>query len=147
MHIDREDLDEAAARRIVDPAQAAALWRFLEERHPGRARFTGLNVAYYLGSLVVIAAMGWLMTLGFQRMGPWAVCLIAVGYAACFVSVGARLRATPDLKIPGGLLYTMAVCMTPLAIWGLEKGSGFWPVLTSAAAGSGWRRPPSWQRW
>ena len=58
MHIDREDLDEAAARRIVDPAQAAALWRFLEERHPGRARFTGLNVAYYLGSLVVIAAMG-----------------------------------------------------------------------------------------
>ena len=128
MHIDREDLDEAAARRIVDPAQAAALWRFLEERHPGRARFTGLNVAYYLGSLVVIAAMGWLMTLGFQRLGPWAVCLIAVGYAACFVSVGARLRATPDLKIPGGLLYTMAVCMTPLAIWGLEKGSGFWPV-------------------
>src|SRR5438477_3426042 len=128
MHIEREDLDEAGARRIVDPAQAAALWRFLEERHPGRARFTGLNVAYYLGSLVVIAAVGWLMTLGFQRLGPWAVCLIAVGYAACFVSLGARLRATPDLKIPGGLLYTMAVCMTPLAIWGLEKGSGFWPV-------------------
>jgi len=73
-------------------------------------------VAYYLGSLVVIAAMGWLMTLGFQRMGPWAVCLTAVGYAACFVSVGARLCATPDLKIPGGLLYTMAVCMTPLAV-------------------------------
>jgi hypothetical protein len=78
MHIGREDLDEAVATRIVEPAQAAALWRFLEERHPGRARFTGLNVTYYLGSLVVIAAMGWLMTLGFQRLGPWAVCLQAI---------------------------------------------------------------------
>src|SRR2546426_4402763 len=102
MHIDREDLDEAAARRIVDPAQAAALWRFLEERHPGRARFTGFNVAYYPGSLGGISALGWLMTLGFPRMGPWAVCLTPGGDAACFVSVGARLWATPDLKIPRG---------------------------------------------
>jgi hypothetical protein len=127
MQIEREDLDEAAARQIVHPAQAAALWRFLGERQPARARFTGLNVAYFFGALVVIGAMGWLMTLGFQQMGPWAVCLIAVAYAIFFVFIGERLRGTADLEIPGGLLYTMAVCMTPLAIWGLEKGTGFWP--------------------
>ncbi|HYS10663.1 MAG TPA: hypothetical protein VEP66_18125 [Myxococcales bacterium] len=127
MQIERADLDEAAARQIVDAAQAAALWRFLGERHPARARFTGLNVAYFFGALVVIAAMGWLMTLGFERLGPWAVFVIATCYAALFAAAGEKLRVSEDLKVPGGLLYTMAVCMTPLAIWGLEKGTGFWP--------------------
>src|SRR6266850_5302147 len=127
MQIERADLDEAAARQIVDAAQAAALWRFLGERHPARARFTGLNVAYYFGALVVIAAMGWLMTLGFERLGPWFVFVIAVAYAVAFAAYGGKLWRSPDLKIPGGLLYTMAVCMTPLAVWGLEKGTGFWP--------------------
>ena len=127
MQIERADLDEAAARQIVDAAQAAALWRFLGERHPARARFTGLNVAYYFGALVVIAAMGWLMTLGFEQLGPWSVFVIAVAYAVAFAAYGGKLWRSPDLKIPGGLLYTMAVCMTPLAVWGLEKGTGFWP--------------------
>src|SRR5919108_4048491 len=127
MQIEREDLDAAVAQQILAAEQAGALWRFLDEKHPARARFTGLNVAYYFGALVVIAAMGWLMTLGFERMGPWAVFVIAVGYAVLFAAYGTKLWRTPDLKIPGGLLYTMAVSMTPLAIWGLEKGTGFWP--------------------
>lgn len=126
MQIEREDLDEAVSRQILTLEQAAALWRHLDERHPARARFTGLNVAYYFGALVVIAAMGWLMTLGFQALGPWAVFFIALLYALVFVRAGARLW--PDLPIPGGLLYTMAVCMTPLAVWGLERGTGFWPA-------------------
>jgi hypothetical protein len=126
MQLERADLDEAVSRQILAPEQADALWRHLEERHPARARFTGLNVAYYLGALVVIAAMGWLMTLGFESFGPWAVSGIALAYALVFVLAGRRLW--PDLPIPGGLLYTMAVCMTPLAVWGLERGTGFWPA-------------------
>jgi hypothetical protein len=126
MQIDRGDLDAAVSRRIVDAGQAAALWQFFAERNPARARFTGLNVAYFFGALVVIAAMGWLMTLGFQKMGPWAVCATAVAYGAAFTVAGDRLWHTADLKVPAGLLYTMAVCMTPLAIWGLETATGFW---------------------
>src|SRR5205814_194018 len=126
MQIDRGDLDAAVSRRIVDADQAAALWRFFGERHPARARFTGLNVAYFFGALVVIGAMGWLMTLGFQRMGPWAVCATAVAYGAAFRVAGDRVWHSGDLRIPGGLVYAMAVCMTPLAIWGLETATGFW---------------------
>jgi hypothetical protein len=126
MEIERTDLEEAAARQIISVDQAGALWKHLEERHPARARFTGLNVAYYFGALVVISAMGWLMTLGFQALGPWAVFFIALLYALVFVRAGARLWS--DLPVPGGLLYAMAVCMTPLAIWGLERGTGFWPA-------------------
>jgi hypothetical protein len=125
MQIERSDLDEAVARRIISQEQSGALWQHLEERHPARARFTGLNVAYYFGALVVISAMGWLMTMGFQSLGPWAVCGIAVAYALVFLVAGTRLWS--ELPIPGGLLYTMAVCMTPLAIWGFERGTGIWP--------------------
>jgi len=125
MQIEREDLDAAVGKQILGVEQAAGLWKFLGERHPARARFTGLNVAYYFGALVVIAAMGWLMTLGFQAVGPWSVFGIAVCYALAFVAAGMRLW--PQMPIPGGLLYTMAVCMTPLAIWGLERATGFWP--------------------
>src|SRR5713226_3727210 len=126
MEIERTDLEEAAARQIISVDQAGALLKHLEERHPARARFTGLNVAYYFGALVVISAMGWLMTLGFQALGPWAVFFIALWYALVFVRAGARLWR--ELPVPGGLLYSMAVCMTPLAIWGLERGTGFWPA-------------------
>jgi len=125
MQIEREDLEAAVARQIIAVEQSAALWKHLEERHPAKARFTGLNVAYYFGALVVISAMGWLMTLGFQALGPWAVCGIAIAYALVFIRAGAKLR--DELPIPAGLLYTMAVCMTPLAVWGLERGSRFWP--------------------
>ena len=125
MQIEREDLDDAVSRQILAAGQASALWKHLEERHPARARFTGLNVAYYFGALVVISAMGWLMTLGFQALGPWAVFFIALAYALVFARTGGKLWN--ELPIPGGLLYTMAVCMTPLAVWGLERATGFWP--------------------
>src|SRR5919204_5702862 len=101
MQIDRDDLEAAVSHRIVDTAQAEALWRFLGDRHPARARFTGLNVAYFFGALVVIAAMGWLMTLGFQKMGPWAVCVIAVAYGAAFVAAGDPRWRPRDLKGSG----------------------------------------------
>jgi hypothetical protein len=125
MQIERSDLDAAVAQNVLAAEEAHALWNFLEAQRPSRARFTGLNVAYYFGAMVVIAAMGWLMTLGFTSLGPWAVFFFALLYALVFVRAGARLRQ--ELPIPAGLLYTMAVCMTPLAIWGLERATGFWP--------------------
>src|SRR5712692_880512 len=101
MEIERKDLDEAVAAGILSAAQAQALWAHLTPRSAPRARFTGLNVAYYFGALVVIAAMGWLMTLGFQNLGPWAVCVIAVAYAVVFVKAGATLWRS-NVPEPGG---------------------------------------------
>ncbi|HYV65221.1 MAG TPA: hypothetical protein VE964_03195, partial [Myxococcales bacterium] len=64
MRIERADLDDAVEQQILSGPQSAALWRFLEGRQPASAaprRFTGLNVAYYFGALLIIGAMGWLM--------------------------------------------------------------------------------------
>src|SRR5882762_3322116 len=139
MRIERADLDQAIAQQILTSPQAAALWRLLQSRQPVAAgvpapapevpqrRFTGLNVAYYFGALLVIAAMGWLMTLGWESFGGKGIFLIATLYAFFFTMAGLRLLAQPQTRTPGGLLVTMAVCMTPLAVYGLERTTGLWP--------------------
>jgi hypothetical protein len=139
MRIERTDLDEAIAQQILTAPQAAALWRLLQARQPVAAaapvpaseapqrRFTGLNVAYYFGALLVIGAMGWLMTLGWESFGGKGIFLIATLYALFFTLAGLRLLAQPQTRTPGGLLVTMAVCMTPLAVYGFERMTGLWP--------------------
>jgi hypothetical protein len=128
MHIEREDLDEAVRRHVVDPQQAAELWAFLDAREhaPSQGRFNGINVAYYLGALIVIAAMGWLMNLGWESFGGAGIFVISSLYAVCFVLAARTLYARTETRIPGGLLYTVAVCMTPLVVYGFERWTGLW---------------------
>src|SRR5882762_3257258 len=139
MRIERADLDQAIAQQILTSPQAAALWRLLQSRQPVAAgvpapapevpqrRFTGLNVAYYFGALLVIAAMGWLMTLGWESFGGKGIFVIATLYAFFFTLAGLRLLAEPQTRTPGGLFVTIAVCMTPLAVYGFERMTGLWP--------------------
>jgi hypothetical protein len=142
MRIERSDLDEAIAQQILTAPQASALWRLLQGRQPAFVapapvvaseapprRFTGLNVAYYFGALLVVGAMGWLMTLGWEAFGGGGIFGIALCYAALFLLGARRLLSAPDTRTPGGLLVTMAVCMTPLAVYGFERMTGLWPHI------------------
>ena len=65
--------------------------------------------------------------LGWEKFGGGGLFLIALGYAIGFTLLGSRLWDKKGLKIPAGLLITMAVCMVPLAIYGLEAYFNFWP--------------------
>ncbi len=130
MQIGSAELDEAVGQGVLTRQQATALWSFLCNRGDGQApsRFTGLNVAYYFGAMLVIGAMGWLMTLGWERFGGKGILLIASLYAFFFTMAGLRLLAQPQTRTPGGLLVTAAVCMTPLAVYGFERMTGWWPL-------------------
>jgi len=127
--IAKKDFDWAAEQGVISAEQAEKLWDALGQRDNGseRARFDGANVAYYFGALLVMAALGWLMNLGWEQFGGMAVFLLATCYAALFALAGRTLWFREKLKIPGGLLFTLAVWMTPLAIYGIERATGFWP--------------------
>lgn len=127
MRLTREDLEQAVDDGILSEAQAGRLWEALALRQRGRPRFDAPHVAYYFGALLVIAAMGWFMTEAWESLGGGGILVIAVVYALCFVLAGRTLWQRQGLRVPGGLLYTMAVCMTPLAIYGLERVTGLWP--------------------
>jgi hypothetical protein len=136
MELSRADLERAAQDGILTGEQAEALWAHLVERAGGsesaadgpRARFDFAHVAYYFGALIVIAAMGWFMTLGWESFGGGGILAIACGYAFGFVWVGRALWRKEHLRVPGGLLIVMAVGMTPLATYGLERLLHWWPA-------------------
>jgi len=142
MHITRDDLQWAAAQRLITPRQADDVWNALEVRVANRPspagevarqaaadkpRFDAAHVAYYFGALIVIGAMGWFMSQAWERFGGGGILAISSAYAFCFWMAGRTLWDQNDLRVPGGLLFTMAVCMTPLAMYGFERMTNIWP--------------------
>ena len=124
MKVLKEDLDGAVSQGVISGEQAGELWRVFREREG--ARFDLANVAYYLGALVVISAMTWFMTLGWERFGGGGILAISLAYAAIFAGVGWVLWNKRGLRVPGGLLVVVAVCMVPLAVYGFERMTGLW---------------------
>lgn len=72
--------------------------------------------------------MGWFMNLAWERFGGLGIFTIASIYALGFILAGRHFWFREDFKTVGGLLFTMAVAMTPLIVYGLERGTGFWPA-------------------
>lgn len=124
MRVSRGEFDRAAAG-VISAEQAEALWGMLARGATDRSRFDLANVAYYFGALVVISAMGWFMSDAWERFGGWGIFSIALAYAGVFGAMGWVLRRR-GLVVPGGLLATLAVCMTPLAVYGFERATGLW---------------------
>lgn len=90
--------------------------------------FEAAHVSYYLGALLIIGAMGWFITNAWDRLSGLTIAAIALAYAAVLGGVGARLFRRAATRVPGGLLVAVAVCMTPLAVYGLERAAGWWPA-------------------
>ncbi len=134
MNISKDELRRAAAAAGIGPDQADSVWEALRASPSasGGPKFETANVAYYLGAMVVIGAMGWLMNKAWEQLGGGGLLLVSACYAVSFV-LGGRTLWNQGLRIPGGLLFTMAVCMTPLAVYGIERWTGYWPAKDPGA--------------
>ena len=130
MNVSQQDLRQAATSSGLSEEQADRLWETLRSAaaDSDKPRFDAASVAYYFGGLIVIGAMGWFMTKAWEGLGGLGLFGVAVGYALCFVVAGRLLWKKPGLRVPAGMLITMAVCMVPLAVYGLERWTGFWPA-------------------
>ena len=127
MKLAKKDLDWAAEEGLLSQSQAEALWTALEARLGDRPKFDLANVAYYFGALIVLGAMGWFMTEAWESFGGLGIFLLAALYATAFALAGRDLWYKRGLRVPGGLFFVLAVWMTPLAIYGLERFTGLWP--------------------
>jgi hypothetical protein len=132
MQIQRDDLDNAVRADILAADQADALWKHLQDRTTERggrgvpSTVDAAQIAYYAGALIVMGAMGWFATEALEQSGAW---LLPIGlvYAGIFGGAGYWLTYRKDLRLPGGLLFTIAVGMTPLAVYGFQHAVGLWP--------------------
>jgi hypothetical protein len=130
MPISQRELQELVAAGVIDARTAERIAAHFEGAGAERPRFDLTHTAYYLGALVVMSALGWFMNEAWARYGGWVLTLIAVAYAVAFTVAGESLWRTPGLRQPGGLLFTLAVWMTPLAVFGIQYALGWWPRET-----------------
>lgn len=131
------DFQAAATAGIITSDQAAKLATFYAGRTaasfvttpPGDAppaRFDLAHLLWYFGALIVIGAMGLFSTLAFSGLGGGALLAIAILYAAVFIYAGDHLWRRRNLKVPGGLLITVAVGMAPMAVFAVQHLAGAW---------------------
>lgn len=127
MKIDKSDLLASASKLGISEESAEELWDALSEKtvadHP---RFELSHLLYYFGAMIVILALGWFAGLAWTHFEGKGLLAIALLYMLVFIAAGSILWHEKDLKVPGGLFITMAVCLIPLAVFGLQKWTGLW---------------------
>jgi hypothetical protein len=127
MNVTEADIQRAALEAGIGNEQTTALWKALNTGTGERASFQAVHVAYYFGALIVAGAMGWFVTEGFDKLAGLQLSLIGLVYAAIALGAAAYFSKRPDLRILGGICAIVAVCMTPLIVFGIEKKLHFWP--------------------
>jgi len=126
--VTEDELQQAAVNAGLSAEQARSIWLQLRSRPDFDARFEAAHVAYYFGGLLVIGALGWFITNGWDSFKGWELFALASAYAAVFLLVAGSLWNKPAFRVPAGVLVTVAVCMVPLAVYGLERQFGLWPA-------------------
>ena len=126
MDVTKKNLEQAAAENIISNQQAEALYDYLANRSQDVPKFTFTHVLYYLGGLIAIGAMTLFMNLGWESFGGAGIFFISLLYAGVGLKISNSFAAK-SLNIPAGICATFVVCLTPLAIYGLQQWLGVWP--------------------
>ncbi|WP_298729942.1 DUF2157 domain-containing protein [uncultured Pseudomonas sp.] len=124
---DAKDLARAVSAGVLNPGQDQALLEFLKRQPTTRASFQLADVAFYFGALLIMGAMGWLLSEAWMRIGDSALLIIALLYIGGLTLAGLLLQRRGQV-IPAGVLAAVAVSIVPLAVFSVERLTGFWPL-------------------
>ena len=126
MKINKKLLEEAVEKKIITGDQARKLLIFLKAHPEVKAGFNFGNVLYYMGGLVAIGAMTLFMNLGWEFFGGWGIFFISLVYASAGLYLASTFRDR-GYPVPSAICAAFVIALTPLAIYGLQKGTGWWP--------------------
>lgn len=129
MKISQYMMNKAVEAKILTEKQAQNLVDFVKNHPEQGPSFDLANVLYYLGGLLSIGAMTLFMNLGWELFGDWGIVSLCVSYAILGLSLTHSFYNKGYL-IPAGISATFVICLTPLAIYGLQQGMGWWPDHT-----------------
>lgn len=131
--VSRNTLNEAVRRGIVTPVQKEGLEDLFcsfeetgSEPHQHRSRFDLAHLAYYFGAMIIISALTWFVVSAWENLPGWGLSVISAVYAAGFALAGRHFWRNRDTLVFGGLLVTIATCLTPLFVYGIQKSTGLW---------------------
>jgi hypothetical protein len=124
---DAKDLARAVDAGVLQPGQDQALLDFLRQQPQSRGSFQLAHVAFYFGALLIMAAMGWLLTEAWMRIGDSALLAIALPHIAALTLFALSLQRRGQ-PIAAGVLAAVAVSIVPLAVFAVERLAGWWPL-------------------
>jgi hypothetical protein len=125
MNIHKNDLKEAEKQGLLNPGQLDAIIKFIEEKKINTPQFTASHVLYYFGGLIILMSMSWFLTKAWND--GLAIMLVSGFFGLAYLALGHYLFCFKKLEIPGGLLITAAVGLTPVFVYGLQLHLGHWP--------------------
>ena len=121
------ELARAVEAGILQPGQDQALLAFLRQQPQSRGTFQLAHVAFYFGALLIMAAMGWLLTEAWMSIGDGALLVVAALYITLLTLFALSLQRRGQ-PIAGGVLAAVAVSIVPLAVFAIERLAGWWPL-------------------
>lgn len=124
---DAKDLARAVQAGILQPGQDHALLAFLRQQPAARGSLQLAHAAFYFGALLIMGAMGWLLTEAWMRVGDWALLAIAVLYIFLLTGFALNLRRRGQ-AVAAGVLAAVAVSIVPLAVFAVERLLDWWPL-------------------
>ena len=122
----QRDRLQALARELARPAVTAPGPTETPARTEARGNFNVITVAYTVGALLVLFALGWFLVDRWEKLGPTGVLAVSVLYAVAFAAAGVALRSR-GFPIAGGLAVVLAVMMTPVWGWAVLRLTTLWP--------------------
>ncbi|CQR74751.1 hypothetical protein SOV_07750 [Sporomusa ovata DSM 2662] len=131
--VTREALSEAEKKGIITKNQEEFLWDFLhtnfeisKEASKNQERESAIvKMLYYSGACIIISSMGWFLTSVWDAWNGAGLAIMALVYAIGFILIG-RSFAQKSIVF-SHLLYVVAVSMTPLFTYGIQKSLNVWP--------------------
>jgi hypothetical protein len=151
-----ELLDDAVTRGLITSAQRTQLLALQAESAP-EARgslgdrlswarevprgFNAITIAYAVGALIVLFALGWFLADRWDVLGPPGILAVSLVYLALF-GTAARLFDRERFTIAHGVAWLFVAATVPLTLWAFLRAIGWWEVLPAAAcsadAGTFW---------
>lgn len=127
LHHDRR-LDAAVSLGIISDEQAARIRALVPERPApsARAPLGGSVIAYALGAITVLIAMGWFLADRWDYLGAGGVLAVVLVYAALFSGVARRLHRE-GFPTATGIAALLAVATVPLAVIALSELFAWFP--------------------
>jgi hypothetical protein len=129
-------LDAAVTLGIISREQAMAIRELAPEDTAASVEapraFNPATLAYVLGAVTVLVAMGWFLGDRWEWLGAGGVLAVALLYTTLFLVVARRLTAE-GFPQAAGFSVLLAVLMTPVAMVALSELTG-WFVTPSRVA-------------
>lgn len=130
MKISHSNLLNAFKKVGLDEKNTNKVWEELKKE--SKPKFNVENLAYYFGAIIIMSAMGWFITDAWDNIGGLGISFLGLIYFLIFILVGRYFWFHKKLFIPGGLLITVAIWVTPLIVFGIQKYIGLWPDIAQA---------------